>query len=39
MYMVFVPQMEGLEMYFVLLNEKLKKIKKGENLLSTTSQN
>lgn len=26
--MVFVPQMEGLEMYFVLLNEKLKKIKK-----------
>lgn len=36
MHMISVPQMGGLEIYFVLLNEKLKK-KKGENLLSTTS--
>lgn len=37
MHMISVPQMGGLEIYFVLLNEKLKKKKKGENLLSTTS--
>lgn len=37
--MMSVPQMGGLGIYFVFLNEKLEKKKWSENLLSTTAQN